>query len=132
MAVKFKSLAQLEKQKEAAHNKYNNCLYNLYSQELYKILLWFHDKFPKHSLKWVDGMGTNFWEIDGEIWDCDTEYVSHVASISGNKYLSERPWTRKEKLLAPLVNFQKSINDLTWCPNGFTTLGDRSTAVYKS
>jgi len=119
----FKTPEELEDAKEAIFDKFIKDQSNLYVREVIQILAWFHDRFPNHHLKWMDGMGTDMWIINDEIWDCDTYFTSHVSSIGKTRYLKERGWTRKEILLKPLVDFQKSINNCTYCHDQGVQIG---------
>jgi hypothetical protein len=107
----------LEPKKEQIFDRYMKELTDLYTKELEKIMMWWVEKFPKKELRFYSGMGIFGFEIDGEDFDCEVDYVSHIANISGNAYLSERQWTRKQILLKPLVDYYNSLKDHTWLPD---------------
>jgi len=110
----MKSIKQMERDKELIYDRYVSELTKLYSEELLEVKRWFGDKFPKRSLDFINAMGTCFWVIDGEIWNCEVYGYRHDSNW--DLRYTARPWTRKEKLLAPLVNFYLSITDHTWLP----------------
>ena len=55
-------------------------------------------------------MGTNFWQLDGEIWEGVDTWYNECTPNGINKHTTEREWDRKQLLLKPLVDFHNSIN----------------------
>ena len=127
----FISLKEIEKRKEEITQKYHKDIETIYVEQIEQIMRWFNYTFPKRHLRWFSGMGDSFWILDGDIFDCDTYFVSHIANISGCRYLSERKLTRKEQVLLPLVNFYKSIHDTTNFSGVCIDIGDFDSNNYK-
>lgn len=121
----FKSLEQLEDEKEAAYDRWIDTQCDIYVREVKKVLSWFRDKFPKRHLKWMDGMGTSFWILDGEILDCDIYHPKWYSSpIKTSRFKDMEHWTRQQKVLWPLVRFQQSIEDCTYTHNCGVEIGE--------
>jgi len=104
----------MEKRKEQITIKYHREMSNLYNTELHKIFQWFVKKFPKHHLKWYSRMGSNFWELDGEILDWNTADLKYTKGCWSTYYVDAVP-DRKAKVLKPLWDFYQSVNDVTNC-----------------
>lgn len=122
--IQFKSPEEMETIKEIIQDRFNRDQEQLYIREVKKILEWFRDKFPKRTLKWVDGMGTNFWVIDDEIWHEVDSWHYQVTENGKSRTCKERAWDRKQQLLKPLVDFYNSINDCTYTHQGGVQIGD--------
>jgi len=82
-------------------------LERIYKSERAKVFQWFNKKYPKRTLKWVDGMGTCMWVLDDEILDFPD--VADVKEINFSDYIDGRKW----KKLLPLLEFYRKIQDST-------------------
>ena len=102
------NIKQLEEFKEKQLDIFMNSIDTMYRAELDKIFVWFKEKFPKRILEYVDGMGTNFFVIDGDILSGRSEYEQE----------------RIRPILKPLFDFIDSIQDST-NSYGFVCIGDK-------
>jgi len=118
--MSFKTLKELEKEKEAIAAIFYGELEDLYKIEIRKVFGWFTEHYPKRTLKWVSGMGTCFWVLDGEILHWDTLTLVHSP---GMHYVDPLPDRKAEKLL-PLWYFFRSINNVTHTLQYAVDLGD--------
>ena len=101
--------ANYEKQLAKIDEEYYNLLSGTFSYERTIVMSWFQHKFPKRHLKWVSGMGVCDWMIDGEFLDVPT--IEQVKVLNFDNRLDGRTL----KVLLPLVNFYRSITDLSNC-----------------
>lgn len=103
---------RIEAKKERLTDRYNAAMEAIYLKELERIFLWFKKKFPKRKLKWWSGMGTCFWEIDGETLEWDVIVPTYDSHCYQTGWKEPKPG-RKEKVLMPLWELYMSINDHT-------------------
>jgi len=96
-----------DEEREKVDAEYNLQLVNMFLAERTIVMNWFKHKFPKRHLKWMSGMGTCCWILDGEILDIPE--VDKVKVLDLDRRLDGRTL----KVLLPLVNFYRSITDLT-------------------
>lgn len=105
----------LEDKKEALTAKYQQDLSILYTYELHKIFTWFVKNFPKRHLRWVSAMGSNFFVLDGNIFDTD---IMRLDTSGYRSVWREAELSRYQKVLKPLVDLDSSINDVTNTSDG--------------
>ena len=115
----------LEESKEKITELYCQQMSDLYTARIKETIRWFMEKFPKRTIKWHSGMGTNFWEMDGEIlhWSCmDYRYIPTKIVDYGDgvkhHFGGYCDWResipdRRAEVLWPLWNLFQSINDVT-------------------
>lgn len=126
----FISLKDLEEKKLAATIKYNQEIDAIYIEQMEIIMRWFVWSFPKRNLKWVSGMGTCFWVLDGEILHWET--LVERSFDNGWTYRWVEPeLTRQQKVLLPLYRFLQSINDATNVDCNVIDIGDFNSNNYK-
>jgi len=89
--------------------EYYHQLSEMFTAERTVVMKWFKHNYPKRHLKWVSGMGTCCWLLDGEILDIPS--VDEVKVLDFDQRLDGRTL----KVLLPLVHFYRAITDLSNC-----------------
>ena len=115
-SITFRKIEDIEADKEALYDAWQEALTNLMQQEIAKVFAWFKQHYPKRKLKWVEGMGAAFWTIDDEImqWNViDEKWTNNMWDVS---YVDAKPG-RKARKLMPLWNFYQQFHDVTWTGN---------------
>lgn len=121
---------QLEQGKSLLTEVYEADIEELYKEIMQEILRWFRFKFPKRKLKWVSGMGSCFWVLDGEILHWEVLVETHDDHGYQTGYKEPEP-DRKQRLLKPLWDFFQSIHDHTNYLGRWIHIGDHSTEDLK-
>ena len=107
---------QLQSELEKLHSECVESMETIYTEELKEVIQWFAEKFPKRKLEWFNGMGTCGWMIDGEIEDLDYYTCGECSPYSGQWTMIPMKLNRRKRTLMPLVEFQKSFENVTWHP----------------
>jgi hypothetical protein len=124
---------KLEQKKARYLEAYENKLTKLYTQEIEKVMIWFVTKYPKRRLKWVSGMGTYYWKLDGKILDCscvETDF-NQWNQLRGTYGCKNREPDRKYRKLMPLWDFYNSISDHSNVSLNWVDIGDFDSNDYK-
>lgn len=124
---------KLEQKKAKYLEAYENKLTQMYTKEIEKVMLWFVAKYPKRRLRWVSGMGTFGWNLDGKSLDCscvetDFSHWNQLRNKYGCKNREPDRWYRK---LMPLWHFYNSISNHTNVPLYWIDIGDFDSNDYK-
>ena len=102
--------ANYEKQLAKIDEEYYTQLSETFIAERTIVMNWFKHKFPKRHLKWISGMGSCCWVLDGKILDIPT-----VEEDKELDFESRLDGGRPLKVILPLVNFYRSIMDFSNC-----------------
>jgi len=115
VSTEFKGMTvdQITSYKKHCSEQYMNQLTAKLTKQLLSVLKWFGENCPNHTLEWVDGMGTGFFVLNGDIQHWNTVDSRYTASTGSTHYVDAEPPNRVAEYLEPCWDFYQMFFDAT-------------------